>query len=100
MTTKRWRPDGWEIKKREWFKKGPHGFIVDGAVFEGGADMILDKLRTSKSAWKIAPGDQQFEITGKVQSGFEFKTFRVTFQPELKGTLVLIPDDPEEEVQK
>lgn len=48
--TKMWRSNDWETKKQEWFRKSARSNLIDGFVYEAGADAILKSLKERTAA--------------------------------------------------
>lgn len=86
-----WRPEGWQDGKDRWYRDSAHSQIVDGIVFEAGADAIIEALKKHGIDHKVYADHLRFGFDrgAKVLEG---KEDTVTYQG-VKGTLVFIPDD-------
>lgn len=37
----KWRPEGWQRGKDEWYRHSAHSQLLDGSVYKAGADAML-----------------------------------------------------------
>ena len=78
-----WRPEGWQKGKDEWYRHSAHGQILDGSVYEAGADAMLEALR-ARGFLDMGEADE-LSITGIYPKPIKFIA-------DCHGKLVLIPD--------
>ena len=48
-----WRPKDWQKVKDDWYKHSAHGQILDGIVYEVGADAMLEAIDKASKDGKV-----------------------------------------------